>query len=349
MASESKLIRNPRVFLVPGANSYVVYHFDTGQLHKLSSSAALILELFGQARTLKEVCDDLEPILGLPSAGAVKAWISKAISQEFLIDCSLVDGPNASISVSLAIKRAQNLRDEGEILAAYTCQLYASMVTPEASEVWMELGELAHILGRREDARWAYEEYLVRCPDDAEILHILGALKDDATPLRAPDQCIRQLYSRFADHYEYNMCNELDYKAHSLLAAAVAEVIIPHDSLEILDLGCGTGLISEQLRPWARNLTGIDLSPEMIEHARRRGFYDLLEVAEITEWVGRDSELAFDLIVACDTFIYFGDLSQVIRPVAARLVPGGILAFTVEKGNHDRAFKLATRADTLTQ
>jgi predicted TPR repeat methyltransferase len=248
---------------------------------------------------------------------------------------------NHPLTISLAIRRAQNLRDEGEILAAYACQLHASMLTPEASEVWLELGELAHILGRRQDARRAYEEYLLLCPDDAEILHILSALKGDVPPLRAPDQCIRQLYSRFADHYEYNMCNELDYQAYSLLAAAVAEAIAPHDSMEILDLGCGTGLISEQLRPLARHLTGIDLSPEMIEHARRRGFYDLLEVAEITEWVGRDSGPAFDLIVACDTFIYFGDLSQVIRPLAARLVQGGTLAFTVEKGSHNRAFELA--------
>ena len=108
----------------------------------------------------------------------------------------------------------------------------------------------------------------------------------------------------------------------------------------VLDLGCGTGLIAEHLRPLARRLTGIDLSPEMVDRARQSEFYDLLEVAEITDWLSWDSKPTFDLIVACDTLIYFGDLSQVVVPAANRLGPNGILAFTVEKGRHNEPFRL---------
>jgi predicted TPR repeat methyltransferase len=82
---------------------------------------------------------------------------------------------------------------------------------------------------------------------------------------------------------------------------------------------------------------GIDLSPEMVDLARARSIYDHLEVAEITEWLGR-SQQQFDLIVACDCLIYFGDLSQVTAPVARHLGANGIFAFTVEKGRYP--FKL---------
>jgi predicted TPR repeat methyltransferase len=58
-----------------------------------------------------------------------------------------------------------------------------------------------------------------------------------------------------------------------------------------------------------------------------------LEVAEITEWLGRNPQ-QFDLIVACDCFIYFGDLSQVVGPSAQHLRANGIFAFTVEKGRY---------------
>jgi predicted TPR repeat methyltransferase len=79
-------------------------------------------------------------------------------------------------------------------------------------------------------------------------------------------------------------------------------------------------------------MTGVDLSPEMIELARARNIYDRLEVAEITRWLAGNGD-NFDLIAACDCLIYFGDLRQVVVPAAKRLAPGGVLAFTVERGD----------------
>jgi predicted TPR repeat methyltransferase len=137
------------------------------------------------------------------------------------------------------------------------------------------------------------------------------------------------------------MCDELDYRAPLVLAGAIREMLGSRGSLEVLDLGCGTGLMAPHLLPLARRLTGVDLSPEMIEHARRTRPYDVLEVNEITRWLTRDSTELFDLIVACDTVIYFGDLSQVVVPAASRLAPGGIVAFTVEEGDHDAPFRLS--------
>jgi predicted TPR repeat methyltransferase len=87
------------------------------------------------------------------------------------------------------------------------------------------------------------------------------------------------------------------------------------------------------LKPWASVLVGVDLSPEMIALARNRNIYDRLEVSEITEWLGR-SEERFDLIVACECLNYFGDLRTVISAAARRLNRNGILALTVERGDH---------------
>jgi predicted TPR repeat methyltransferase len=110
--------------------------------------------------------------------------------------------------------------------------------------------------------------------------------------------------------------------------------------LNVLDLGCGTGLIAEHIRPLANHLTGIDLSPEMVTRAQASKLYDVLEVMEITEWLRRDDTPRFDLILACDTLIYFGDLRQVIVPAASRIENGGLLAFTVEDGDHAEGFRL---------
>src|SRR6185295_18442801 len=86
------------------------------------------------------------------------------------------------------------------------------------------------------------------------------------------------------------------------------------------------------LRPRADELTGVDLSPEMIAVARSRNFYDRLEVAEATEWLDSGGE-KFDLIVACEVLVYFGDLHGVTRSVARRLIGGGAFVFTVERSD----------------
>ena len=81
-----------------------------------------------------------------------------------------------------------------------------------------------------------------------------------------------------------------------------------------------------------QRLVGIDLSAAMIALAHERGVYDQLETVELTAWFNRDPLERFDVIASCDTLIYFGDLMQVLPAAARHLSPGGLLAFTVERG-----------------
>jgi predicted TPR repeat methyltransferase len=120
---------------------------------------------------------------------------------------------------------------------------------------------------------------------------------------------------------------------------ALQGVIGDRAGLQILDLGCGSGLAGLSIKPRAAQLVGVDLAPEMIELARARNIYDRLEVAEITAWLDQ-GETPFDLIMSCDCLIYFGDLSEITRAAARRLKPGGVFAMSMERG--DRApFHLA--------
>jgi predicted TPR repeat methyltransferase len=69
----------------------------------------------------------------------------------------------------------------------------------------------------------------------------------------------------------------------------------------------------------------------MLDRAATTGVYDQLEASEITRWLDQNSGARFDLIAACDTLIYFGDLAQVLVPAARLLRPSGLVAFTVEE------------------
>lgn len=103
------------------------------------------------------------------------------------------------------------------------------------------------------------------------------------------------------------------------------------------DLGCGTGLMGPLLRPSCDWMAGIDLSAGMCDKACERGCYDLVEVAELVEWLQRqqaarqarermgqrrDGGAPFDLLVAADVLVYIGDLRPLLQAAAAAAEPG---------------------------
>jgi predicted TPR repeat methyltransferase len=94
-------------------------------------------------------------------------------------------------------------------------------------------------------------------------------------------------------------------------------------------MGCGTGLMGERLRRMKRTLTGVDLSPNMLEKARQRDIYDQLVDADLVKFLEAQHQ-AFDLAVAADVFVYVGDLSPVFSAVRKALRDGGLFCFSVE-------------------
>jgi len=325
---------NPQILVSPVQDGYVAYDSASDQLHHLNPLAALLSELCDGTRTVEQIRELVAPLLPEESVGdAIERWMGEAAKANLI---SFNGGSQSGIREPTADELAalaKRLRDGGKIQTAYMCQLRAAERAPEDSEKWGYLGDLAHILGRREDARVAYEKYLELEPDDAEVRHIMVALRDEPAPPRVPNECIQYLYRRFSSFYERNVVEELGYHGPEHLQSMVDSVIGDRDQLAVLDLGCGSGLAGVRFKPRAATLVGIDLSPEMVDLARARAIYDHLEVAEITQWLGRDQQ-QFDLIVACDCLIYFGDLSQVAVPAAQHLRADGVFAFTVEKGRY---------------
>jgi predicted TPR repeat methyltransferase len=150
----------------------------------------------------------------------------------------------------------------------------------------------------------------------------------DAPPV-APPAMVAQLFDKYAGSFDEHLVKFLGYRAPQLVFQAVARAA-PHASrLDILDLGCGTGLCGQLLKPLAASLTGIDLSAAMIEKARERGIYDELRVGDIHD-ISPTGVPPFDLVTSCDVFCYLGDLAPIFQKMTALLRPGGLFAFTVE-------------------
>ena len=97
----------------------------------------------------------------------------------------------------------------------------------------------------------------------------------------------------------------------------------------LLDAACGTGFMGFLLRDRYERIVGIDLSPDMLAEAEKKGVYDELVRGDIS--VALDTlEGSFDLITCCDALYHLSDLSGFFAGAASRLAPGGTLALSVD-------------------
>jgi len=320
------------VGLTPVEGGYLAYDAAACRLHELNPMGALIAELCDGSRSVEEIRALAGPLMPEGQTGEIDRWISKGIEAGLLVWGDGTTVRPREFTAAELTELADHLRDIGSVKAAFLCRKRVTELTPEDSDAWFALGFAAQAVGRRDEARQGFEKYVELQPEDATIRHLLTALRDEAPPPRVSNDCILQIYRVFSEHYDTKMRENLSYQAPEELQNLIRAEIGEAAGLEILDIGCGTGLAGVGLKPCAARLVGIDLSPEMIELAGARGVYDQLEVTEITEWLDQ-TEAQFDLIVACDCLVYFGDLEQVTQLAARRLKAGGCYAFTTERGD----------------
>jgi predicted TPR repeat methyltransferase len=159
-------------------------------------------------------------------------------------------------------------------------------------------------------------------------LALIGAAP---VPAQLPEAHVRTLFDQYAQHFDTALVEALRYRGPEQLRQAVDRAA-PEGSLDILDLGCGTGLAGLAFADRRRRLDGIDLSPGMILQAMARKLYDRLEpgeiVAALADWPER-----YDLALAADVAVYIGDLAPLFAATRRVLRPGGWFALTAE--SHD--------------
>jgi len=321
----------PAILLSPVENGYVAYDPASDKLHQLNPMAALLAELCDGTRSAEEIHNLVRPLLPPDRTDAVERWVEEGMKSGLLVSSDAAPGTHREFTASELYGLAKRLKEYGNVQPAYLCTKKAVELNPTDWDAWYDLGDLCQSVGRRDEAREAFQKYFDTHPEDAEIEHLLIALKDETPPARASDRTIQQIYKDFAWNYETRMRVDLEYKGPERMADAIRTVMPEPSNLKILDLGCGSGLAGVTFRPWARELIGLDLSPEMVDLAKKRDIYDRLDVGEITEWLKQGNE-SFDLIASCDVVIYFGDVSALVAGAKERLKPGGLFAFSMERG-----------------
>lgn len=233
---------------------------------------------------------------------------------------------------------AEALAAEGAFAEAAEVLTQTMELVPGWAAGWANLGRYREELGDIEGAIAAW-----RRSAELDSMGIYGAaLKLVAHGVASQADrglYVEALFDDYAGRFERSLVDRLDYRAPRELMEMIAGAGREAGGTAY-DLGCGTGLMGRELRSTVRRLEGVDLSEAMLAEARRKGIYDKLVKADLTEFLGQ-AEPA-ELITATDVLNYVGPLSPVLSAVHDRLVTGGLFAFSLELHDGFEPVKLRT-------
>jgi predicted TPR repeat methyltransferase len=258
--------------------------------------------------------------------GRLKAVMGYKDDAEILLTHALQDDPTHQSGV-LTLTRL--LLQRGAADAAMACWQPIFAAAPTDGVLRLNLVRILAQSGFLGHARALLDKAEPLCTTNrAEFDHVAAALRGTHAGTAQAAMTL-EVFERFASSYDQTLA-KLGNSGPDAVAAILHQLALPAKrSMAVLDAGCGTGLCGALLRPYARRLHGVDLSPAMLAKARKKKTYDALSRADLAT-AGTLPQGPFDLIVSSDVLVYFGALDHVLTNFAGLLRPGGWLVLTVE-------------------
>jgi predicted TPR repeat methyltransferase len=215
----------------------------------------------------------------------------------------------------------------------------ALQLNPACSDYLYPYGRALVFTNALEQAAEIFTRWLKKDPDNPIAQHLAGAALRSSDVKKASPEYVVALFDSCATKFEENL-SRLHYRGPELVLDALRQAAQPPvHGWEIVDVGCGTGLVGAALRPLASRLIGVDLSAGMLELARNRSVYDELVQADITDYLERQ-ECRFDVLTAADVLTYAGSLEDFFRAAAAALKVNGLAIVLLEALEGEGTYRL---------
>lgn len=132
----------------------------------------------------------------------------------------------------------------------------------------------------------------------------------------------RQYYDAFAADYERERGQNDPGGYHELLDELEAGYVRRFaQGRDVLEVGCGTGLVLLRLREFARSARGVDLSPGMLQKAEQRGLDVTLGSATALPFPDHQ----FDVTCAFKVLAHVPDIEKALAEMARVTRPGGVV------------------------
>lgn len=141
---------------------------------------------------------------------------------------------------------------------------------------------------------------------------------------------LQSIYAEWADKYDLDNDDKLGTVSQPTMVALFADHC-PDRNVQIMDVGCGTGLVGHHLgKAGFTTFDGTDISPEMMAYAGKHGYRQLLLMQAGKPIAVADESYGASLCVGVFTHAHLGpegfdELLRITRP-------SGVIGFTVNEG-----------------
>ena len=226
------------------------------------------------------------------------------------------------------------LNDLGQLDDAVKSYEKALAIKPDYAEAHNNLGNVFKDLGQLDDAVKSYEKALAIKPDYLVPQHMINALTGN-TSTEPPKEYVKNLFDDYAEGFDDSLIKQLGYKLPFLMKELILKLDPLRNKFEkVIDLGCGTGLTGIELRDISNNLTGIDISSNMVAKTRELDVYDRLIEGDVVDILSSSKE-KYDLFIALDVFIYIGELTKMFKTVRQCCNKNALFIFSIEAQEED--------------
>jgi len=141
-------------------------------------------------------------------------------------------------------------------------------------------------------------------------------------------------YKDWAGEYENDTVGRFGYVAHIVSADALDKALEDRDAF-ILDAGCGTGLVGEELvKRGYRKMDALDYSKEMLDEAELKNIYRTHIQADLSHPLDIPDN-RYDAVVCTGTFTYGHVKAHAFDELIRITKPEGMICFTIRQGAYE--------------
>lgn len=241
---------------------------------------------------------------------------------------------------------------KADLTQTIECFEKAFELNPLNIEAGVQLAKAYRHAGKTKESEITCMKILEVDPDNAEARFFQNAYskqENEETLDRIPAEVTRQMYKGKSDRssslgksFNDSLTENLDYKAPDVLDKSVRQALQGvSKKIDILELGCGSGLCGSKFSDIANQLVGTDISPDMLEGAKEKNTYTDLYDGDLIDVIAK-YESEFDLVVAMDVLCFFGDLTEIFQLCHKTLREQGIFGFSVVKPKTEALYELQT-------
>ncbi len=245
-----------------------------------------------------------------------------APDERALITVLLLRGPQPAGALKTRTERLHRFADRSEVAASLARM--ASAQPPMVRELPRQPGQ--------QDNRWIH----LLGPVDAPAVTAADAPVDresvlDAGP-EARDDKVRAAYAAVAASYAEHLVDELaDLPFESWLLRRVADLA---DGAPVIEVGTGPGHVAAFLAGAGADATGLDISPEMVQEARRRNPGVSYQVGDLRQLIRPTNHDGWGAVLAWYSLIHLAasELPAAIAALVRPLRPDGWLVLAFHTG-----------------